>query len=256
MDLLAQLAQGSEAVDQLPGKVPGVGRDETDPFNPFDVVQAFEQLRKGEVIRPLVVRVHVLAEENHLPHARGRELFNLLSDIAARSAYLPAAHVGNDAIAAEVVASLHDGDERPHLPARGPRSHIERRMTAVVGEIEEDSLIKGGKDCLGHPVNRRRTEGKIDKGKPFEEPLFLCLRHAPRDAEDEAPFLLSPPQPPHEAVKLLLGLLPDAARVDEHHARLVYLMGRLEPGRQEKAVDLCHVVLVHLASEILYEIAH
>ena len=33
-------------------------------------------------------------------------------------------------------------------------------------------------------------------------------------------------------------------------------MGRLKPGRQEKAVDLFHVVLVHLASEILYEIAH
>ncbi len=233
-----------------------MGRDETDPFHPFDVVQAFEQLRKGEVTCPLVVRVHVLAEENHLPHARGRELFNLFPDIAARSAYLPAAHVRNDAIAAEVVASLHDGDERPHLPAQDPRSHVEGRMTAVVREIEEDSLVKGGLNGLGHPVNRRRTEGKIDKGKPLEEPLFLLLGHAPCDTEDEAPFLLGPPQPPHEAVKLLLGLLPDAARVDEHHARLVYLMGRLETGRQKKAVDLFHVVLVHLASEILYEIAH
>jgi len=57
------------------------------------------------------VGVHVLTEQGHFFHPLPRQPVHFADDLIQRAASLPAAAVGYNAVGAEVVAALHDGDE-------------------------------------------------------------------------------------------------------------------------------------------------
>ena len=76
-------------------------------------------------------------------------------------------------------------------------------------------------------MEARRAQREVDERQALGERLFLQLGDAAHYSEDKPLLLLQAPQPAHEAVELLLGLLADAARVDDHDARLLQI--RLPP---------------------------
>jgi hypothetical protein len=94
------------------------------------------------------------------------------------------------------------------------------------------------------------SEDDVYVGKPLRQRRALLLRHASPDAHDEVgPFRLEPLELRHSAVEPLLGVGPDAARVEEYH---VGGFGVLRPhisGLFQKLSHHFRSVLVHLAAK-------
>jgi hypothetical protein len=102
------------------------------------------------------------------------------------------------------------------------------------------------------------ADDQVDHVGALEEPASLLLRHASRDRDDGSlaadPFeALEIPQP---RVQLVLGLLSNAAGVDDHHVGIRLVAGPVVSRRLEKPRHPLRVVDVHLAAVGLDEVLH
>src|SRR5438132_13691685 len=87
--------------DHRPAEVLRVRAREADPLDPVDGVagaQELAELDPGLERQVSTVRVHVLAEEGDLTHARAREALDLGRDLPRAAALLAAANGGDDAV--------------------------------------------------------------------------------------------------------------------------------------------------------------
>ena len=123
------------------------------------------------------------------------------------------------------------------------RAEIELDVTGRRGPLDEHRQ---------HP-KPPRADDDVNGCAALQERRALLLRHAACDG-DERPV----PRPPFEfaelskaRVQLLLGALPDAARVDHDHVGLVVFRRALVSRRFEQSGHLLGVVVVHLAAERL-----
>src|SRR5205823_1026829 len=94
------------------------------------------------------------------------------------------------------------------------------------------------------------AEHDVDMAGPLAYPLAVLLGEASTDGDLEIrAALLQRLQTTQVAVELVVGVLPDAARVQDHDVGGLDVVGRLETVGSQQTGDPLRVVLVHLAPE-------
>ena len=181
-----------------------------------------------------------------------------MHDVAGTARDLLAPHHRDDAEGAGVVAA--DGDRHPrrvrHLAVRRQRRrHIVDRRS-LFPDLGHRAPLLGVIEQAEHPVQVVGAEDHIDPGGLRHDQVAVLLGEA--SADDDAqpgPLILDRLQLPEIAVEPVVGVLPDAAGVDEHHVGIVDVRRGHHPVDLEQAGDPLGVVLVHLAAEGAHQIA-
>ncbi len=252
MDLLAHRGALGHRRDHRLAEVLRVRAREADPLDPFDRVASAEQLAElGADLRREVAapRVHVLAEQRQLTDAVARQPGHLGDDLSRPPADLAAANRRDDAVRALGVAAhrdLHPRLERAcpvrrQLPGERPLDDSE------AAAIDADAPHS---DPVGEMRDRARSERHVDERIELEDPLALGLRVAAAHGDHAVRLgLLQRPRLREMRGEPLVGLLPDRARVEDDHVRLVLRHRLAETDRLEHPGDPLGVVRVHLAPE-------
>ncbi len=190
----------------------------------------------------ILVAVDRLAQERDLLDALVGQQPGLGQDRAGRPALLGPADRGHDAVRAELVAAHHDPDER--LERAGPHRRLAVGVVAL--EARRDRLERAGVRGPAHgqlaATRASRTsasssgtraswpgpDDEVDVRRAAEDRLLVLLGHAAQDADGHLRLaLLEPLDPAQSAVDLVLGVLPDRARVVEDRVGLVDVVGQL-----------------------------
>ena len=134
---------------------PGIGRDR---------VEERRRSRRPDV--RVAIGVDVLAEELDL-HSAGRDSRpDLTDDVRQRPEFLAAARKGHDAVGAEIVAALHDRDER--APGRIPDGRLRSDLPPVPAELRPDDRRFGG------PADRSRGDRGSSPGRRRSRRTAAC----------------------------------------------------------------------------------
>ena len=136
---------------------------------PGNRVDRSQQIGKTRVVRKIVsIGVDRLTEKRHLPHAACNHPLDLGHDLGHRPTALFAAAIRDDAVGAEEVAAIDDGNER----GRGRRRHV--GIGVVVRQFGEVVAQLG--NFWGNLLELReigRVEKEVDVGKPLAQ-LARC----------------------------------------------------------------------------------
>ena len=101
-----------------------------------------------------------------------------------------------------------------------------------------------------HLVQLAGPDDEIDVRRPLEDDALVLLRHAAQDADDFVRVLaLGVLEPAQCAVDLVLGVLPDAARVEQDRVGVVRAGRQLVTVLAQAGHDELAVELVHLAAD-------
>ena len=96
-------------LNQLVRKILGMRGHEPNPFQSIDLFYHRQKLRKGHrVFQSFSIGIHVLTKKHDFHHTVSHQLFDFVDDSLRLPASFSSANIGNDAIAAEVVAAEHD----------------------------------------------------------------------------------------------------------------------------------------------------
>ena len=184
----------------------------------------------------VLVAVDGLAQQRDLLAPLGGELADLRRDLLRMPALLRPADARHDAVGAELVAADHDPHER--LERRGPHRRVaraDRSFRSSARPRARDASLRSRLTCqsAGWPValdllDQLRQPGElagaaddVDVRGAVEDQLLVFLRHAAQHADDR--FRVSAlvrTQAAQGAVDLVLGVLADAARVEEDRVGL------------------------------------
>mgnify|MGYP000744927477 CR=1 FL=1 len=186
MDVMTQLLAVSEAGNQLIGKVLRMGRHEANPLQSLHFIQSTNQCRKVVSVR-ISEGVHVLSQQHHFLHAVVHQVDDFLLHRPKGPALLPSAGVRNDAVGAEIIASI--GNIHQCLVFEFPLRFLFFRNLFIVGDDGE--LLLSGANPLHQQVREFRnglgTEHDVHPAEAL--PNFLhdmrLLRHASANANDK-----------------------------------------------------------------------
>src|SRR5262249_40858505 len=191
------------------------------------------------------------------------ELADLGGDLLGVAALLRTADAGNDAVGAELVAADHDADVG--LKAVGPQRRVAERVVALEaafdlrarglfpiqteGELRLTALFHRG-DEFRQLSELSGTANDVHVRRSVEDVLLIFLRHAAEDADDLVGVaLLVSAEPAESAVDFLLGVLADAAGVEEDDVGLSRLVGQDVALPAQRTDDQLAVEDVHLTAD-------
>ena len=165
-------------VDGLGQEVLRVRGGEGDTFH-AGIANAPQQLSEARLTKEVApVGVDVLPEQRDLAHTLSHEPRHLVEHLLHGPALLAPAHVGDNAVGAEVVATRHDGD--PRMVARrtvpGHAGGIDGLV--LLGAHLAPTLLEGIRDQLPHMRDGMRAEDDVDVIDVREQPLAIALRDA------------------------------------------------------------------------------
>ena len=168
-----------------------MGGGKTDALDAVYVGDQAEQFGKAQFFGAFhAVGVHVLPQEGHLPDTDFRQLANFLQYLAGTPADLPAPHVGNDAVGAEIIAALYDGYKAGDTAGRLFAG--EKVKAGLVVEKSFRVSRSPFSSCANHvrqQVQGVCSEDKIEIGNTLEKALAFLLGNATSYTEEH--FLLS-----------------------------------------------------------------
>ena len=253
MQMLAEFVQAAEAVDQLIGEILRMGGGEADPCDPLDGIDLTQQLGKGDFPRILLpVGVDVLTDQGDLPHPRGRKFPHFGENFAARPADLPTAHMGDDAIGAEIVAALHDGDETGDGVAFAAFGK-ELQPGLLIEKLRLQAALPAGLDPPHHLrqfVDVMGAENQIDEGQFLQQLFPFLLGHTTTDPDDHPRIaLLDRLETAKVAVDLALGLVPHCAGVEQHQVGDLGAVDLMVADLLQQLDDALRIDHIHLAAE-------
>ena len=252
MQVLAQVRLGRNGIDQLMAGVLRVAGHKADLIIAGHGAEQVEQVREIDLLfQALAVAVDVLAQQGDLLVAGLHQTAELGQDIPGLAALLAAADVGHDAVGAEVVAAVHDGQPGAELalPPDGDVLHDD----GALGGLQQDPLVllQLLGDELGQGIDAVHTEDQIHIGIALAQ-LFhhmLLVGHAAAQADHQAGlFLLEALQGTHVAEDPLLGVLPHGAGVEEDQVRVLRLVAQAVADIHQHTLDALAVVDVLLAA--------
>ena len=110
MDVVAEGGGGVDGLDDVAGEVAGVRGGEAHAADAGEFAYGYEELGEGHAAGWVAVGVDVLAEELDFGEAEVDHLASFDEDGSGGAGALLAAGVGDDAVGAELVAALDDGD--------------------------------------------------------------------------------------------------------------------------------------------------
>ena len=227
---------GHKADEKIPGNLGNLGQQ-------IGKIHAAVQI--------LTVGVHILTQQGNLLGASGNQLPALLQNILRLPAPLPAPDIGDNAVGAEVVAAVHDGD--PGLQGVVPQLGKSLRNGAgLILGIE--GALAGGEHLiqkLGELPQMMGGKDTVYMGIAFANPLHHL--HLSSHAAAEKNLLLRVAalgvgQRPKIAEHPLLCVFPDGAGVHHHHIRS---LGRVADGVAafaEQSPDLLGICFILLAA--------
>jgi hypothetical protein len=194
-----------------------VGGSKTDPLQPFDGVYSAQQLGEGYFSgKRLSIGVYVLPEEHDLFNATAYEILNLPQDSFTWAAGLAAAHVRNNAEAADLVATLHDGDKGlGPLNLASPCGVFHVKRIAVKSSLY--GTVAGQLDLLHHLgefVDVVGSEDKVQMRDTAQESFAFLLRNASANADDQpVPFFLQLAPAAEGTVDFLFRFITDTTGI-------------------------------------------
>ena len=155
--------------DRVGAQVLRVRRREPDPLDAVDRVDGAQQVGElravlaGAEVAP--VGVHVLAEQRDLGDAVGRELLDLVHDVAHPAAHLGAAHQRHDAEGAGVVAADLDRDPRRVVVVAAGRERRRVRLV-LLEDLDDRALDLGAREQLRGVGEVVGAEHDVDVRRP------------------------------------------------------------------------------------------
>ena len=199
----------------------------------------------------LTIGVDVLAEQRNLLVTRRDQLTQFFLDLLRSAAALSAAHIRHNAVGAEIVAAIHDG--QPRLCALGTQ-HRQTFGDIVLAADVEHALFLGQ-----HAVQQRRkspermrAEQEIYLRIAFLNLLdvFLLLGHAAAHCNNNARALLfQMAECADVAERTILGMLTHSTGVEQDKICLVGRIGHFVAHFGQHAADTLGIRLVLLAAE-------
>ena len=234
--------------DEPLGEILGVRRHEAHAELALHGGDRVEQ--GGEVGLAVAVGVDVLPQKGDLLIPRRHERAHLFQNFLPRAALFPSAHIGNDAVGAEIVAAV--GDVHPCVGiARAERLGAVLRLRPVREKGHDLLFAALALDEGGQLRNVVRSEYDVDEGEFLYEQrrLPLLLRHAAAHGDEHPLFLpLELFKGADVAERVVLRILADAAGVEYDDVRLLdgRLFGISRPAQEPR--DLLRFVHVHLAA--------
>ena len=121
------------------GQIARMRRRKPYPFDAFDFAYLFNQRRKiRSVMQRFAVRVHILSEKRHFHDSRIGKSADFIEDVGRRPADLTSAQIRDNAVRAEIIASLHNRHKGADLavPGRNKNAHrAQRRMKIDPGDF-------------------------------------------------------------------------------------------------------------------------
>ena len=199
--------------------------------------------------------VNVLAEKAHLANAVLMKPADLIDDVLEGTVALAATNVGHDAVAAEVVASRHDGD--PCVPGvLAPAGKVRGKTGIVLARIGEDALlgtVERLENELGKTGDGSSAKHHVNVSHVLSDVGAVALGYAATDADDPAAMrgLGRTDHGGDLAVEVGVCLLAHAARHENHDVGLIRRGHLKAAARPKKARDALGVMKVHLAAERL-----
>ena len=236
-------------LDEIVAQILGVGGHEADALH-AQRVQPAKQAGEG-IARARAVAVDILPKQHDFLHAALQKALGLAQDVVRAAGALAPAHIGHDAVGAEVVAAVHDGDVG--VPGVEPlnRQVLGDEVFLVRHADHAGLLREQRKEQRRQAVQVVRAEGQINEAVLAQDALGHAglLHHASANADDQAGLVLFELlEPGHVAQGAALGIVAHAAGVEDDQVRLapVRRFGHAHPG--EDAGQLFGVVRVHLAA--------
>src|SRR5215469_10785044 len=110
MNVVAELGVLFDSVDDVFCKIARVRGGEANTLNAVNLADVDEQFGKGSLSAGVAVAVHVLAEELNLGVAKASDALSFGQHRGRRARALLAPRIRNNAVGAELVATLDDGD--------------------------------------------------------------------------------------------------------------------------------------------------
>ena len=201
------------------------------------------------------VRVDVLAEQGDLHSPTLGERPHLGHEIPEGPAHLRPAHRRHDAEGARVVAADLDRDPGRMGQVR-PDGHRHRELRRVLVRRGFQDLVSGRSALacrVQQPHDPADVVGAEDRAHvrgPLEDELTILLSEATPNGDLQAWVLgLQGLQVTEIAVELVVGVLPDAAGVEDDHVGRGDVVDALHALGCEERGDPLGVVLVHLTPE-------
>ena len=256
VDMLAQMLLRGNRVDELAAGVLRMARHEADLVVAGDFAQQVQKVGKVDgMFQPLAVAVDVLAQEGDLLIALLDKLPELCQNCGGLAAALPPADVGHDAVGAEVVAPVHDGQPRAEAGIAADGQLLDHGV--ALGGLFQIALALA--DALGQhggqPVNAVHAKDKVHIGVALAQ-LFddvLLLGHAAADTDHQARVLLLELfQRADIAENALLGVLTHGAGVEQDEVGVFDIVTQAVADILQNALDLLAVVDVLLAAVAAY----
>jgi hypothetical protein len=189
VEVLTELLKCREGFDQLRRKVLRVRRRKTNAFKTGNGVHAAQQLGKMNLSRrSFAVGVDILSQQHDFLNPVADERFNFGNNLLARATDFPSTDVRNNTKTADLIASLHDGDERfrtLHVASRLGIFHV--RWITIKIDLHRPALQS--LDPLDHFrkfVDIMRAENQVKMRHAFQQALTFLLRNAASDTDDHS----------------------------------------------------------------------
>ncbi len=272
MEVFAHRGRGGHRGDRVGAQILRVRARVTNATNAIDRAHRPQELREKRPRRSTTreaarlqreitsVAVHVLAEEGDLGNPIGREPPNLVDHRRERPADFGTANGGHDAERARVVTPDLDRDPCGVADLTAGRQRRRKEHVVVGDRFVEDLGDRAARARLVHEsrgaVHVVRTQDDVDVGRPGPNQLAIFLGEAARHDELHRRMLvLEALQMAEIAVEPVVGVLADAARVQDDDVGVGLRGGRHQAVGLEQTRDALGVVFVHLAPEGAHDVA-
>ena len=118
----------------------------------------------------------------------------------------------------------------------------------LLEDLDDGPLVAGPIEQVDRVRQVVGAEHHVDVAGALHDELTVLLGETPADRDLEPRLrLLQRLEPAEMPVELVVGVLPDAARVEDDDVGGLEVVGGLHPVGREQARDALRVVLVHLA---------
>ncbi len=221
-------------LDDVGGKILRVRCEKIDAQQSVNFRDASQQARKRDVAAVHAVLIDVLAEERDLFYAFVSAYAGIPQNRFRWKGDKPSAHMGNDAVGAEIFAAVGDGD--PRMPGERilfARERIVYSRFEVAGFLREVQRRAAGKQVAGEYRTGRRRAVRPDndiRAVLLDKSVSEPLRHASGD-RDGPVLLFARYGGPYPRKGPLFGVLADGTRIENHDIGVCFRIRLLESVR-------------------------
>ncbi len=253
--MMADLGKLLHGLDQLVRQILGMGSHKTDALDAVNLCRLPQKLRKGDGhFQIFSVGVYILSKKHDLHHAVRRQFLNLPQDILRLAASLPPPHIGDNAVAAKIVAAKHDVNPR-FKEVFSLRRKILHNLVRILPDIDDHLLrLQAAKEKLCEFINIVSAKDQIDKAVALFQ-LFHhrgLLHHAAAESDPHTRiFLFQAVKKPKSSVNLLVRVIPDCAGIVDHKIR-VFVGDGLIAHLLQNTCQLLAVPCIHLTAHVDY----